>query len=294
MRILNFGSLNIDHVYQVHRLAAEGETIAAERYDRFCGGKGLNQSVALARAGARVCHGGMVGPDGGELLALLERCGVDTSCIFQVPEPTGHALIQVDSRGRNGIVVCAGANGTLTADRAEAVLRRFSPGDFLLLQNEVAGLPLLLRLARRQGLRIFLNPSPIPREEIPWALADGLFINEAEGAALSGEAEPEGILRVLREKYPGCEVVLTLGERGARYAGEEGCFSQDAYPAEVVDTTAAGDTFCGFFLAERSRGASVPRALEAASRASSLCVARQGAAPSIPTLEEVRRFRRTE
>lgn len=290
MRILNYGSLNIDHVYQVRRLVAEGETIRAESFASFCGGKGLNQSIALARAGAEVCHAGMVGADGEPLLALLESCGVDTDCISQVPGPTGHALIQVDSCGRNSIVVCGGANDALTEERAEAVFRRFSPGDFVLLQNEIAGLPLLLRRARQQGMRIFLNPSPAPQEEVPYELADGLFINETEGAVLSGQEDPTDVLKVLRRRYPDCEIVLTLGERGSCYAGAEGFFLQGAYPAEVVDTTAAGDTFCGFFLAERSRGVPAPQALETASKASSLCVARRGAAPSIPTLEEVREF----
>ena len=289
MNILNFGSLNIDHVYQVKHIVENGATIEALRHDQFCGGKGLNQSIAIARAGAKVIHIGAVGLDGEVLVNLLNDSGVNTERISIANKPTGHAIIQVDERGQNSIIIYGGANREIDADTIEKVLQNFSAGDYVTLQNEISNVPTIIRKAHEKDLIVFYNPSPLPPnlEEIPFDCVDYLFVNEIEGHALSGETDGERILQKLREKYPACSIILTLGKTGVSYAGPEGTYSHGTYQVPVVDTTAAGDTFCGFFIAELSKRSSIPRVLEIASRASSICVSRSGAAPSIPTIEEV-------
>lgn len=289
MNIINFGSLNIDYVYQVNHIVEGGATIEAFGYDRFCGGKGLNQSIAIARAGAHVIHIGAIGEDGNTLVNFLSSCGVDTDQISIVDKPTGHAIVQVDHKGQNSIIIFGGANREITRETVERSMQDFSAGDYITLQNEISNVPMIMRKAHEKGLTVFYNPSPLPTDlqEIPFECVDYLFVNETEGRVLSGETDSDKIIQTLRERYPACAIVLTLGKSGVHYAGPEGDFTHGIYQVPVVDTTAAGDTFCGFFIASLSRGESVPKALEIASKASSLCVSRKGAAPSIPTIEEV-------
>lgn len=284
MRILNFGSLNLDHTYRLDHLVLPGETISAESYTVYCGGKGHNQSIALARAGADVCHAGLVGADGGRIHDSLEGSGVDIRHLRTVDTPTGHALIQVDKEGQNSIIVYAGANGKIDAAYAEQVLRAFGDDDYLLLQNEISGMPEIMELAHRRGLRIVLNPSPCnealmrcPLEHV-WMFV----VNELEGESMSGQTEPKAICEAICARYPGASVLLTLGDKGSLYyaAGKE--IRQPPHPADVVDSTAAGDTFTGYFLAWLLRGADIQDALKAASVAASIAISRPGAAVSIP------------
>ncbi len=289
VKILNFGSLNFDHVYQVDKMVQEGETVSADRYCRHFGGKGLNQSIAIARAGAQVYQAGAIGQDGRDLVDYLKSCGVDTGYISILEEASGHALIQVDNQGQNGIIVFSGANGLISEDMIDRVLEHFSPGDYITLQNETSNIPVLLRKAYEKEMVIFFNPSPIPEDlkQIPFELVDYLFINKSEGATLSGEKDLDKILAVLMNKYPNCSIILTLGSRGVCYVDKENIYTHGIYDMPVVDTTGAGDTFCGFFIACMSRGVPIPKALETASKASSICISREGAAPSIPTIQEV-------
>lgn len=289
MKILNFGSLNIDHVYQVDTLVEEGSTIKAGTYERYCGGKGLNQSVAIALAGAKVCHAGAVGADGDLLITYLKAHNVDTSLVSTVCQATGHAMIQVDRHGKNGIVVFGGANQTISEAQIDAVLSRFSAGDYITLQNEISNVALILKKAHEKGMVVFFNPSPLPSDiqEFPFNCVDYLFLNETEGAALSGESSAEKIVSALLRQNPHCSVILTLGNKGVYFASREETHSHGIYQVPVVDTTAAGDTFSGFFIASISAGKTVSEALETASRASSICISRPGASSSIPSMEEV-------
>ena len=289
MRILNFGSLNIDHVYSVEHFVAPGETLSVTAYSKNAGGKGLNQSIALARAGATVCHGGMIGEDGRFLSALLEAEGVDVTHLAVSALPTGHAVIQVAPDGQNSILVCAGANGGIAPDEMEAVLSSFEAGDWLLLQNEVVGLPLLISLAKARGMRVILNPSPVTAELLGADLSavDCLILNEIEGLALTGEGLPEKILDRLAERYPRAEVVLTLGADGAWWQAEGKRIYRPAHRVDAVDTTAAGDTFTGYFLASRTAGSDPQEALERAMLAAAIAVTRPGAASSVPHRKEL-------
>lgn len=289
MRILNFGSLNIDNVYRVDHINAPGETqTAAERHVNP-GGKGLNQSIALARAGAEVWHAGRIGADGIWLRDLLGKNGVHTDFVEETDDSTGHAIIQVDSSGQNSIVLYAGANRRIDEAMVDAVLTHFAAGDILLLQNEISCIPYIVDRAYDKGLRIVLNPSPFDGRLAPVRMDKiALFLlNEIEGFQMTGETEPERILDRMAVLYPAAEVVLTLGEKGAvrQKAGER--VYREAYRVKAVDTTAAGDTFTGYYLAMRAQGKTAEEALDIASRAASIAVTRQGAAASIPTKEEV-------
>ena len=289
MKLLDFGSLNIDHVYRLERMVREGETVAAGEYQKNAGGKGLNQAIALRKAGAEVFMAGAVGQDGGFLIDFLASQGVDTRHVRMLDAPTGHALIQVDKEGRNCIIVYGGANRLITPDMADSILDDFAPGDYVLLQNEISPLGHILRSAHERGLRIIINPSPITQEllEAPLHLADWLILNETEGHELSGETQADAILDKLIKRFPGCRFVLTLGEAGSIYADKEMRVKQPAFMVPAVDTTAAGDTFTGYFLESVMRGETVERALLRASKASSITVSRPGAGQSIPHASEV-------
>ncbi len=293
MPIRCFGSLNLDHVYSVSHFVQGGETIAASALSVFCGGKGLNQSIALSRAGAEVLHAGKVGRDGDMLVNLLRQAGVDTSRIAVEPEaPTGHAIIQVDEKsGQNCIIIYGGANAMVDPAYIDSVLADARPGELALFQNEISSLAYAIRRCREVGLRVAFNPSPCmgaALDESLYANVDWLILNEIEGNLLTGETEPARICQKLRQKNPGCRVVLTLGKEGAMYAGEDGTLYQRAYRVQAVDTTGAGDTFTGFFLACAAQGMEIGTALDLASRAAAISVSRKGAAVSIPTMEEVR------
>lgn len=291
MRCLCFGSLNIDRVYTVSHMVRKGETLSSTALRVNCGGKGLNQSIALRRAGLEVFHAGKVGPDGTMLTDCLRAADVDVSCVLLDAEtPSGHAVIQVDNTGDNCILLYPGANRRITLQDALSVLSRFSPGDLLVLQNEISSLDHIITAAHRIGLRIALNPSPVDDALLHSSaleLVDYFLLNEIEGKQLTGETEPERICNALLRRFPRITVVLTLGENGALYADAFQRIFQPALPTEVVDTTAAGDTFTGYFLAFLSEGCTPRESLCIASRAASLAIAEEGAARSIPKRRQV-------
>ena len=285
-KILNIGSLNLDYVYAVPHFVAAGETLLATRRDVFAGGKGLNQTVAAARAGAQVFHGGAVGADGDMLLDLLRDAGADVSAVSRVDVPTGHAIIEVNPQGENSIIILGGANRAVSPETVEAALAKVDAGDILLLQNEINGLDAIIRRAAEKGLRILFNPAPMEAavKELPLHLLDTLIVNEGEGRALGGDMD------ALRAAYPRQKILLTQGSRGATlWTGSERLF-QPAFPVKAVDTTAAGDCFLGYYAAALAENLPYADALRLASAASALAVQRQGAAPSIPIRREVEGF----
>ncbi len=292
MKILNFGSLNYDYVYSVDHILLPGETSAASRMETFCGGKGLNQSVALAKAGAEVWHAGMVGEDGEALLAMCRKNGVNASRVKTIPGKSGHTVIQVDRHGQNSILLFGGSNRCLTREYVDEVFSDFDRGDMMLLQNEVNDIDLLIDIAYEKGMRVALNPSPFDEavQKCDLSKVSILLLNEVEGWQISGEHGAEEILEFLSHKYPGTEVLLTLGKDGAVYQGNGCRLTHGIYSVPVVDTTAAGDTFTGYFLSAVLQKKPMEEALELASKASAIAVSRKGAAPSIPTLEEVEQY----
>ena len=260
MKLVNFGSLNVDRVYRVEQFVRPGETVLAEDCRFFAGGKGLNQSVAAARAGARVLHAGMVGEDGGLLLETLAESGADVSLIRRAAGPSGHAVIQLDRQGQNCILVHGGANRCLTEAYVDEVLALCGPGDMVLVQNEVNLVPYIIRRAADRGLHVAFNPSPVstamadyPLEAVRW-----LILNELEGAQLAGleRAEREqgpAILEGLRRRYPAAGLVLTLGAEGVLCWDGGTYLEREAYTVPVADSTGAGDTFCGCCLQSCAR-----------------------------------------
>ena len=293
MKILNFGSLNIDHVYRVWHFVQPGETLSAETLTICAGGKGLNQSVAAARAGAAVIHAGAVGPEGGFLCDLLQEAGADISRLLRVEAPTGHAIIQVTPDGQNAILVYGGANRQLTPDYIDALLALAAPGDLVLLQNETNAVADIIRQAASRGLRVVFNPSPFPADPaaLPLELVSLFMVNSLEAALLAGcspDADPQAILDCLQARYPRAAIVLTLGSQGALWAQGKDRLRQPAFPVSAVDTTGAGDTFCGYFLAGLCQGRPIPQCLAAACAAAAIAVSRPGAASAIPKAEEVR------
>lgn len=293
MRILNLGSLNIDRTYQVDHIAEAKETIKCTGYEEFCGGKGLNQSAALARAGAEVYHAGCIGRDGRVLLDYLQETGVKTDYIEYSGSPSGHAVIQVDREGQNSIIICGGANDDITKEYIDRVLEDFGEGDMLLVQNEIANVSYAMEGAKQRGLRIAFNPSPISEQIKGYRLhtVDYFILNEVEGKSLADaeSGEPEEMIERLRARFPQAVFVLTLGEKGAYCFDASSLIYQEIFPAEAVDTTGAGDTFTGYFLAGTAGGASPEKAMRYAAMASAIAVSRHGAAPGIPTLAEVER-----
>lgn len=292
MKVLNFGSMNLDYVYTVDHIIEKSETQKAESRKVFAGGKGLNQSVALGRAGVFVNHAGNVGADGEMMLRMLAEANVDTTLVRRrKEEPSGHTVIQVDRNGDNAILVYGGANLSVTQEQVEDTLAYFEEGDLLILQNEINGLKEIMAAAANKGMRIFFNPSPVDDDmmSLPFETVDTFLLNEIEGSALSGVSadEPAEMLDALVEAYPGAHIVLTLGEHGAMYADETDRFRIDALPVDVVDTTGAGDTFTGYYIAGLLEGKSPEDAVVLANRAAAIAVTRPGAAPSIPLRAEV-------
>lgn len=292
LKILNFGSLNYDYVYSVKHIVQPGETISSSGLDVFCGGKGLNQSIAMVRAGAEVYHAGLVGSDGELILTTCDESGINRIHIQQSKTRTGNAIIQVDSNGQNSIVLFGGANQMNTQEYVQEVLAHFGEGDVLLLQNEVNLLDYMIDEAYQRKMIIALNPSPFDDKVKKCDLGKISFflMNEVEGAQITGKQIPDNILEEMLRRYPQARVVLTLGEKGVVYSDLHQNHSHGIYDVKVVDTTAAGDTFTGYFLASILNGEEIPEALRIASIASSLAVTRKGAIVSIPYRQEVMLF----
>jgi len=288
-RILNMGSINIDYVYAVPHFVQAGETLSASSRQIFPGGKGMNQSTALARAGAKVAHAGMIGSDGTALLDVFREAGVDISLISQVEVPSGHTVIQVNAEGENCILLFPGANQELGQAFVDRALKSFDRGDILMLQNEVSCINYAMKAAKEKGMTIAFNPSPFEPKiaSYPLELVDLWLLNEIEGQALTGKTVPHEMLDEMAVLYPNSLIVLTLGEEGVLCYSKGVVLSHDSYKVKVVDTTAAGDTFTGYFVSSIARGIDVRQALRIASAAASISVSRQGAAVSIPLWEEV-------
>jgi len=291
-KVLNMGSINYDYVYAVPHFVRAGETLSAESRRVFHGGKGLNQSIALARAGGSVTHAGKVGRDGDPLIKTLSEAGVDASAVTQSKSTTGHTIIQVDPSGENCILVFPGANKDLDEAFVDNMLSYFNEGGIVLLQNEVSCISYAMKSAKSKGMKIAFNPSPFEQEinNYPLELVDWLILNETEGSSLTGQSGPMDILTTLGKKYPKASVILTLGEAGVLCFCDGEVLRHKSYEVNVVDTTAAGDTFTGYFISSIAADKSMEEALRLASVAASISVSKQGAAASIPLLEEVLKF----
>lgn len=289
MRILNYGSMNIDNVYRVDRFVQPGETKATKSLMINCGGKGLNQSIAAARAGNTVLHAGLLGRDGQMLRDKLMQNGVDTSLLLPADTVSGHAIIEVDDAGQNRILLYGGANRALTKAQITRTLDAFDKEGLVLLQNETNLVDEIMQEAKKRGLLVAFNAAPIDEavKDYPLELLDYLIVNENEGRAIAGCDRDEEILPILTARYPHCGILLTLGKRGALFMREGAGARIGACDVQAVDTTAAGDTFSGYFLYGMLNGVSIKESLRLATAASALCVTRPGASDSVPMRAEV-------
>ncbi|HIP71722.1 MAG TPA: ribokinase [Anaerolineae bacterium] len=301
-KIVVVGSLNMDLVTQARKIPAPGETIIGGDLQTIPGGKGANQAVAAARAGAQVTMVGRVGDDvfAGRLRDNLLADGIDANYVQNTPDTaSGVALIVVDENGQNSIVVAPGANGRLTPTDVTLAKPAIQQADVLLLQLEVP-LEAVLRAARLAAdahVKVILNPAParpLPPELL--ALVDILIPNESETATLTGwptgtQAELAAAAARLHEQSV-ATVILTLGERGALLSQAGRAFYHvAAFPvAQVVDTTAAGDAFVGGMATAVAEGQRLPEAMRFGTAAGALSVTRAGAQPSLPRRSEIEKL----
>ncbi|MFS4438414.1 ribokinase [Paracoccaceae bacterium GXU_MW_L88] len=282
MAIWNLGSVNIDHVYTLPHFPAPGETLSSTGYDSGLGGKGANQSVAAAQAGAKVWHMGAIGHDGLWAREVLELKGVDLEHLEIVDVPTGHAVIYVDGSGENSIVIFPGANHAVSVE----ALDKASPEDWLLLQNETTLVTEAAKAAKDAGLKVAYVAAPFEAEAAQAVLphVDLLMVNEGEAAALAEAVGKDPL------DLPVPMLLITYGAKGATFRGPEGSIETPAFHVKPVDTTGAGDTFSGYFLAALDLGAAPAEALRRASAAAALQVTRHGAVEAIPSAAEVDDF----
>jgi ribokinase len=288
--ILTIGSVNIDHVYRVAALPGPGETVVDRGYARGLGGKGANQSLAARLAGAEVRHAGAVGADGGWCRDRLAAAGIDVADLATVGAAagvmTGHAVILVDGQGENVIVVHGGANRALTPGLVESAIGRARAGDWLLLQNETNLVPEAARAGRAAGLRVAYAAAPFDPQATAEVIGhvDLLAVNAVEAAQLARH------LGTPAETFGAPVLLITEGSRGARCWTGAAEVRQAAFAVQPVDTTGAGDTYLGYFLAELDRGRPVAEAMQRAAAAAAIQVTRPGAGEAIPAAAEVDAF----
>ncbi len=292
MRVLNFGSMNLDYVYTVDHMVLPGETQNSQGMHTFLGGKGFNQSTALAKAGVEVYHAGLIGEEGKIFRETAKEYGISDKYIQVCDEKNGHTIIQVDKNGQNCILLYGGANRAITREFVDEVLSGFEKGDIILLQNEINELDYIIDKAYEKGMQIFLNPSPFDGalDACDLNKISCFLLNEIEGGQIAGETEPDKIIDGILANYENAKVVLTLGGDGSVYADKEKRCQQPVYKVETVDTTAAGDTFTGYFIAGLIQGKTVEETMRMCAVAAGIAVSRPGAAPSIPYMEEVEKL----
>ena len=233
----------------------------------------------------------MVGNDGNGLLETCRKNGVHTEYVQTMEVRTGNAIIQVNDAGQNCIVLFPGANRANTKEHVDEVLSHFEKGDVVVLQNEINLIDYIVDRAYEKGMVIAMNPSPFDQAvlDCDQTKITCFFVNEIEGEMLTGEKDPQKIMDGVLVKYPESRLILTLGSDGAWYADKNGRCYQEICKVKAVDTTAAGDTFSGYFLASILGGKTPAQALKTATVASGIAVSRKGAVPSIPMAEEVLR-----
>lgn len=292
MKIIVFGSVNIDHVYYVPHIIKPEESLHVLGTETFLGGKGLNQAIACAKAGAVTWLAGCCGfEDGQGFFDVCADYNINTSLLQQLPGKSGETLIQVDPYGQNSILVLGHANQQNTPQRIAQVMSQCDQGDIIVVQNELNGLPDIIRQACRKQCKVILNPSPMDSDlaSLDLSLVTGLLLNEVEISALTGEWDMLMALKKLKCTYPELLAILTIGEKGSMVLEGENLLHVPAdNTGPIADTTGAGDTYLGYFIcAYYAEGQSVRSAMELASKAASIAIGRAGATQSIPMRKEL-------
>ncbi|MEM8622162.1 MAG: PfkB family carbohydrate kinase [Pseudomonadota bacterium] len=288
-RIHVFGSINIDYVYRVPHAPAAGETLSDTGREVHLGGKGANQALAAARAGAEVRLAGAVGADGAWTLQRLAAGGVDVTGVVEIDAATGHAVILVEPDGENRIILHGGANRALPESVLDKALATAQSGDWWLTQNETARVRDSMAAAQAQGLVTAHAAAPFVPADAETVLphADLLAVNAVEEAALVKHLG--GAVAVPR-------LLVTRGAEGAQWRETTDVgpkpISVPAFPVTPIDTTGAGDCFLGYMLAGLALGQDAATALRRAAAAAAIAVTRPGAADAIPDAAEVDAFLR--
>lgn len=289
MKVLCFGSANLDHVYKVDHFTVPGETQGCLEYNIKCGGKGVNQAIAMALAGNDTYFAGIIGSDGGLLKDALVDKGVHIDYMKISNKPTGHAIIEVDQSGQNHILLYGGTNKEIDFEYIDEVLSHFSKGDIVVLQNEINNVPYIIERCYEKEMKIFFNAAPYdiavknyPIEKVTW-----LVVNETEGATLSNEEDSEKIIQTLKQKYPYTHILFTMGKEGSRVLTDKEDIKVEALKVNAVDTTGAGDTYIGYFVRGIVEEMPLLETAQMATKASAIAVTRFGAVDSIPNYEEV-------
>ena len=284
MTIFNLGSINVDYFYHLPHLVTAGETIAARALTIGLGGKGVNQSIAIGRAGGDVWHIGAMGKANADYRDVIAEAGVKTDLIEMLDMPSGHAIVMVeDKSAENQIVIMPAANHHIADAQIDAALQKAKPGDWALTQNETLVGPGFLKQAKQSGLKICFSAAPFVAETaidlLP--LAELLVVNEGEAAALSSHLGKD------KTELGLPHLVITYGAKGAEYIGLDGHFHVDSPKVVPVNTTGAGDTYLGYLLASIDAGEDMQSAMNAAAQAAAIQVTREGAADAIPMASEL-------
>lgn len=291
MTIFNLGSINIDHTYHLDYFVEKGETLVASDYQIALGGKGANQSVAIAKAKGQVFHIGAIGQADKKFLKLLASCGVNTSYVQELDSPSGHAIVMVEKQtGQNQIIIYSAANRKIKKEQLENALQKANPQDWVLAQNETSLVADFFEMAKQKNLKICYSAAPfIPQQTAKLLpLTDLLVVNEIEITALCEYLD----CKIIDLKIP--HLIITKSDKGISYFGEQGNFDLSARKVKVVNSTGAGDTFLGYLLARISQGWSIKQASEQAIIAASLQISKQGTINAIPSLEEVEKVEKVE
>ena len=284
--ILNFGSINIDNVYQVSRFPEAGETISSKSYEKILGGKGINQSIAIQRAGGDVKHIGFIGDDEWILNQILSM-DMKVDFISKCYGPTGHAIIFVDESGENEIIIHPGANNQFSKSQCFEILQNFTSKDtWIVLQNEINLSVEIAIKAKELGFKVCYSAAPFDSDHARKMLPhiDLLAMNETELKELQ-KSLGENVFNLDIDM-----ILVTLGSQGAELHLGNSTIKQSSFVNKAVDTTGAGDTFLGSFLACHNNGYVTEKSLEYAAAASSIQITRVGAAKAIPTFDEVQEF----
>ena len=287
MTIFNLGSINLDHFYSLSHLVTAGETLAANDYSISLGGKGANQSVALAKAGAEICHIGAISKKDRPFLDEMQKAGVALDNVAFLETPSGHAIVMVDEKtGENQIILSPSANYNIEQEQIRIALQKANSSDWALAQNETCLIEDFLSQAKTKGLKICYSAAPFVAEQTSAliSITDLLIVNEGEAESLSEFIKKD----ITKLALP--HLIITLRSKGARYVGEQGSFSIAPFDVNVVDTTGAGDTFLGYVLANLTKGKPMREAMHIAAAAAALQITRRGAMRAIPDSQEVELF----
>jgi len=294
MKILNYGSLNIDYVYNVDSLVKPGTTKADKGLKVMSGGKGLNQSVAIAKAGySNIYHAGNIGRNGEFLKLTLLEHNIKINFIEKSKADTGHAIVQISDEGEHTIIVHGGSNYCNDIDVMNRVIKEFAEGDILLVQNEINDVKHIIEKAYDRKMRIFLNPASFHETVYTFDLdkVDTLILNEQELYQLTKCYDFHEAINMLKAHR--LNIVVTLGEKGGKYFTQDMKeYTYQSYGVDVVDTTAVGDAFVGYFVAGMASGDSIKNVLDRSSKAGALAATIEGSAISIPNGKDVDEFQR--